>query len=50
MRMGLRSGGGDLHLGDEGCLLDGGSGVVEVVVVEADLADGDATGVGGEGG
>ncbi len=47
---GLAEGGGDLHLGDEGGLLDGGQGVVEVVVVEADLAYGDAAGVGGEGG
>ena len=47
---GLARGGGDLHLGDEGGLLDGDVGVVEVVVVEADLADGDAAWVGGEGG
>ena len=31
-------------------LLGGDVGVFEVVVVEADLADGDAVGVGGEGG
>ena len=48
---GLACGGGDFHLGDEG-LLAGcrGCGVFDVVVVEADLADGDAAGVGGEGG
>lgn len=40
--------GGDLHLCDEGRLLEGDGGVVEVVVVEADLADGEAEGVGGE--
>ena len=50
MSDGLAGGGGDLHLGDEGGLLDGDVGVVEVVVVEADLADGDAAGVCGEGG
>jgi hypothetical protein len=39
---GLAGGGGDAELGDEGGLLDGDGGVFEVVVVEADLADGDA--------
>jgi hypothetical protein len=38
-----------VHLGDEGLLLDCRLGVVEVVVVEADFADGDATWIGGEG-
>ena len=47
---GLAGGGGDAELGEEGGLLDVGSGVFDVVVVEADLADGDAAGVGGEGG
>ena len=46
---GLARGGGDLHLGEEGLFLDVGGGVFEVVVIEADLADGDAAGVGGEG-
>ena len=41
---------GDLHLGEEGLLLDGDVGVFEVVVVEADLAYCDAAGVGGEAG
>ena len=39
---GLAGGGGDGHLGAEGGLLDVDVRVVEVVVVEADLADGDA--------
>ena len=47
---GFAGGGGDLHLGDEGLLLDCGQGIVEVVVVETDFADGDAAGIGGEGG
>ena len=47
---GLAGGGGDAELGDEGGLLDVGSRVFDVVVVEADFADGDAAGVGGEGG
>ena len=42
---GFASGSGDLHLGDEGGLLDIRQRVVEVVVVEADLADGDTAGV-----
>src|SRR5260370_1346777 len=41
-------GGGNLHLRDEGGLLDGDLGIVEVVVVEADLADGEAAWVGCE--
>ncbi len=45
---GFAGGGGDLHLGAEGGLLGGDVGVVEVVVVEADLADGDAAWVSGE--
>ncbi len=45
---GFAGGGGYLHLGCEGLLLDRGEGVIEVVVVEADLADGDAERVGGE--
>ncbi len=40
----------DGHLGYEGGFLDVGKGVVDVVVVEADLADGDALKVGCEGG
>ena len=39
---GLAGDGGKLHLGDEGGLLGGDVGVVDVVVVEADLAEGDA--------
>ncbi len=46
---GLARAGGDVHLGDEGGLLNLGVGVVEVVVIEADLANGDAAGVAGEG-
>jgi len=46
---GLADGGGDGHLRDEGGLLRGDVGVVGVVVVEADLADGDAVFIGGEG-
>ena len=38
---GLPGGGGELHLGDEGGVLAGGEGALEVVVVEADLAAGD---------
>jgi len=45
---GLADLGGDLHLSVEGLMLDGDIGVFEVVVVEADLPDGDAAGVGGE--
>ena len=40
----------ELHLGDEGLLLDGDLGIVEVVVVEADLADGNASFMGGQSG
>ena len=40
--------GGDVHLRGEGQLLGGDVGVFEVVVVEADLAYGDAFGVCGE--
>ena len=47
---GFAGDGSDLHLGDEGGLLDVGVGVVEVVVVEAYLAYGDAERVGGEAG
>ena len=47
-RDGLACGGGDLELGDEGGVLRGDIGVVEVVVVEADFADGDAAWVGGK--
>ena len=47
---GFACGGGDGHLGDEGGLLDVWEGVVEMVVVEANLTDGDAAWVGGEGG
>jgi len=39
---GLACGGGDLELGDEGGVLGRYVRVVEVVVVEADFADGDA--------
>jgi hypothetical protein len=39
---------GDVHLSAEGQLLGSDVGVVGVVVVEADLADGDASWVGGE--
>lgn len=39
---GFAGGGGNAHLGDEGLLLDVDRGVVEVVVVEANFADGDA--------
>ena len=45
---GLAGSGGDPELGDEGGVLGGDVGVVEVVVVEADLADGDAARVCGE--
>ncbi len=45
---GFAGGGGDPHLGAEGGLLGGDVGVVEVVVVEADLADGDAPWICGE--
>ncbi len=38
--------GGELHLGEEGGLLDLGVGVFDVVVVEAHLAGGEAEGVG----
>jgi len=47
---GLARGGGDVRLGGEGELLCGDVGVLDVVVVEANLADGDAEGVGGKGG
>ena len=39
---GLACGCGNLHLRDESCLLGGDVGVLEVVVVEANLAKGDA--------
>ena len=39
---GLTGGCGDLQLSDEGCVLRGNVGVVEMVVVEADFPDGDA--------
>ena len=42
--------GGDLHLRDEGSFLHLGHGVVDVVEVEADLADGDASDALAEGG
>ena len=45
MRMGLRAAAAMLELGDEGGLLGGDVGVFDVVVVEADFADGDAAGV-----
>lgn len=44
---GLAGLGGDVHLGGEGELLGGDVGIFEVVVIEADFADGDAFGVGG---
>ena len=47
---GLAGGSGDAELGEEGGVLDVGRGIFDVVVVEADLADGDAARVGGEGG
>ena len=47
---GLAGGSRDFHLGDEGLVLDGDVGVFEVVVVEADFADGEAFGVFDEGG
>ncbi len=48
--MGFWACGGEVHLGDEGGLLDVGVGVLDVVVVEADLADGEREGVGEEAG
>ena len=47
---GLAGVGGDAELGEESGLLDVGSWVFDMVVVEADFADGEATRVGGEGG
>ena len=45
---GLAGRGRDVELGDEGGLLGGDVGVFDVVVVEADFADGDAARIGGE--
>jgi hypothetical protein len=45
---GLACGSGDLHLRNEGGLLDRDFGVFEVVVVEADLADSEAARIGCE--
>lgn len=39
---------GDVKLGEEGLLLDIGCGVIDVVVVQADLADGDTARIGCE--
>lgn len=47
---GLSGGGGEFELADEGGFLDGGVRVLDVVIVEADLADGEAEGVGEEAG
>ncbi len=47
---GLAEIGGDFHLLDEGMLLDGDLWVIEVIVVQANLADGDAEGLPGEAG
>ena len=38
----------NLHLRDEGGLLDGNLGILEMVVVEPDLADGEAARIGCE--
>src|SRR5580698_1058736 len=45
---GFARGGGDLHLRDEGSLLDGNFRVFEVIIVETDLAYSDAAWVGCE--
>src|ERR1039458_3381495 len=47
---GLAGEGGNAELGEEGGALNVGGGVFDVVVVEADFADGDRAGVGGESG
>jgi hypothetical protein len=46
---GLAGGGRDAELGQEGGVLDFGRGIFDVVIVEADLADGDRARVSGEG-
>lgn len=47
---GLAGIGGDLHLRDESLLLGGNVGIVEVVIVKPDFADGDTARIGGESG